>query len=66
MAHPADEFIGVARGPVATVRYCKICNFMHKVPKGGAGRGYGLRTGSKSRGILIQHIKAEHPEVLEH
>jgi hypothetical protein len=32
---------------------------------GRLGRGQGMREGNKQRGILIQHIKAEHPEVLK-
>lgn len=66
MPHPADDHFTTYRGPFGVVRACHHCSFSHKLPVGrGFGRGHGMREGNKSRGILIQHIKAEHPEVLE-
>ena len=59
-----DHYIHVT-GPFATVRGCKYCKFSHKFPSGkGMGRGWGMREGNISRGILIQHLKSEHPEKL--
>ncbi len=64
---PAEEFVGVAEGPLAVVRYCTLCNFRHtrrKLIGRGVGRGNGFREGNKQRGILIQHVKECHPEML--
>lgn len=64
--HPAERFITTTVGPFAVARGCKLCKFYHVRKRvRGAGRGAGMREGNKQRGILIQHIKAEHPEALE-
>lgn len=60
MGHPADNFIKTFVGPFAIVKTCTICGFYHTRPIG-TGRGAGMKYGNKSRGILIQHIKADHP-----
>ena len=52
-----------AIGPFAIVRTCRHCAFFHLRRKGG-GRGAGFREGNKQRGILYQHLKDEHPEVM--
>lgn len=64
--HPAEKFVTTTVGPSAVSRGCKLCKFYHvrkRIP--GSGRGAGMREGNKQRGILIQHIKSAHPEVLE-
>ena len=62
---PAEEFVGVAEGPLAIVRYCTLCNFRHtRRKRPGVGRGNGFREGNKQRGLLIQHVKECHPEAL--
>ena len=66
MSHPASKYIVTHEGPMAVVKACTLCKFYHKRPKGlREGRGAGMKYGNKSRGILIQHIKSEHPEVLK-
>lgn len=61
-SHPVERLIVRVEGPFAVVRACKLCKFVHSRPKlQGTGRGTGMREGNKQRGILIQHIKAEHP-----
>jgi hypothetical protein len=58
-----DELIMRVEGPLAVARGCRLCNFVHTRPKHrGAGRGSGMREGNRQRGVLIQHIKACHPE----
>ena len=66
MGHPADKFIKTVRGAFVIVKYCTVsgCNFSH-VRRKGVGRGSGFREGNKARGIMIQHIKTEHPELLQ-
>jgi len=64
MGHPADKFITTKEGPFAIVKICTICGFFHTRPRG-TGRGAGMKYGNMSRGILIQHIKADHPDHLE-
>ena len=66
MSHPADKYYKERSGPYAKVRVCLLCGHSEIVRKGirDAGRGYGMREGNKARGRMIQHIKAEHPEVL--
>jgi hypothetical protein len=67
MSHLADQYIKHRDLPRGIVRSCAICTFADTVIKprpGTAGRGWGMREGNKQRGRLIQHIKAEHPEVL--
>ncbi len=62
-ASPADRFISHMDGPGAIVRACRLCTFsdvVRKLPRGLAGRGWGMREGNKQRGRLIQHIRAEH------
>lgn len=61
-SHPVETLITVAAGPFGVARACKLCRFHSFRPKvPGAGRGAGFREGNKQRGIVIQHIKAEHP-----
>ncbi|TPN44454.1 hypothetical protein FJ981_28065 [Mesorhizobium sp. B1-1-4] len=65
--HPADKHFtrkDLPRGIVATCLHCKHSDVVMKVPKGSAGRGWGMREGNKQRGRMIQHIKNAHPEVL--
>ena len=67
MAHWADEFIGCKEGPLAVVRWCRLCDF-HDVRRKteGLGRGAGFRYGNQQRGRLIQHVKTAHPEKAPH
>jgi len=65
MTHKAEAFLDHRSGPFGTVRSCRLCAHYDKIPSGlGQGRGYGMREGGKSRGRMIQHIKAEHPNEL--
>lgn len=63
MMHPAeDKYVVVYRGPLAVTRACRLCKFFHNRKLGQrTGRGTGMREGNKQRGILIQHLKTEHP-----
>lgn len=61
-SHPVEKHIIRTEGPMGVARSCRLCKFHHFRRKGlGGGRGNGMREGNKQRGILIQHIKAEHP-----
>ena len=62
--HKAEAFITHTTGPFGTVRACRICGESDMIPRG-RGRGYGMREGNKSRGRMIQHVKAEHPTELK-
>ncbi len=63
--HPAEAFVATYVGPLAVTRACKLCKFHHTRKRiAGGGRGSGMREGNKQRGILIQHVKATHPEAL--
>ena len=63
-SHPAEQYIKTVVGPFAIVKSCTICGFSDS-RKPGYGRGSGMRAGNQSRGRIIQHIKAEHPEVIQ-
>lgn len=66
MPVPADKFIAHRDAPLAILRWCTICNHSDVVRKvRNAGRGWGMREGNKQRGRLIQHVKAEHPDLLK-
>jgi hypothetical protein len=67
--HPAeDRYIGRTETGMAVGRWCKLCKFSHTRRKptgmmvGNVGRGNGMREGNRQRGILIQHLKTEHPK----
>lgn len=66
MRNVAEErFVDCIIGPMAVVRSCKLCGFLvTRKLRGGVGRGNGFREGNKQRGVLIQHVKAEHPAEL--
>lgn len=61
--NPLDNLIKEVRGPLASIRVCRICGHAEVVHVGirGVGRGYGMREGNKARGRMIQHIKNNHP-----
>jgi len=71
--HPVEtDWIGRSESALAVVRYCKVpgCTFHATRRKpypgglgGGVGRGNGMREGNKQRGVLIQHVKAKHPDI---
>ena len=63
MGHPAQKFIKTTIGPMGVVKSCTICGFHHYRPKG-YGRGSGMREGNISRGVVLRHINAEHPDHL--
>lgn len=66
----AASFVTKVTGPVGTVHSCAICGrykvLVKRFPPGRnpMGRGYGMSEGNKARGLVIQHIKATHPEKL--
>ena len=62
-----DSLFGFRAGPLAIVRFCRLCDHAEilKTGRPGVGRGFGMREGNKSRGRMIQHIKAEHADVIE-
>lgn len=66
-SNPIDDHFRVYSSAIAVVRACNHCKHTERITCGirGAGRGYGMREGNKARGRMIQHIKAEHPEVLD-
>lgn len=61
---PDELMFKTLSGPLAVVRECLECKFANFVKKGirGAGRGYGMREGNKSRGVLIKHFCECHPK----
>jgi hypothetical protein len=64
---PADKHFKRYNGVFAITAQCSHCKHMDIVRKerpGMAGRGWGMREGNKQRGRMIQHVKAEHPDVL--
>ena len=66
-SHPAQKYIMATDGPIGISRGCVICGYgvsQPKLPRGTAGRGWGMRHGNILRGKIIQHIKAEHPKYL--
>lgn len=61
--HKAEsKYIKTSSSALAVSRSCILCKFyvVRRLGKGG-GRGNGFREGNKQRGIMIQHLKAEHP-----
>jgi len=62
----ADHF-RTLKGPFGVVRACNYCNHLEILKTGipGSGQGYGMREGNKARGRIVQHIKENHPEVME-
>jgi hypothetical protein len=63
--HPAEKFFTRHNGPFAITAGCNLCKHIDIVRKErNPGRGWGMREGNKQRGRMIQHVKAEHPDVL--
>ncbi len=63
MTHKAEALFEYRTGPFGTIRTCRLCGEFDMIPRG-RGRGYGMKYGNKSRGRMIQHVKAEHPDEL--
>ena len=65
----ARKLVQRVSGPLATVYCCPFCtSFRATVRKGfnqGAGRGYGLREGSKAHAAVVRHIHEAHASKLE-
>lgn len=51
----------VVRGPIASVRTCKLCGHFEIYRYTGGHRGAGMVGGNKARGRIIQHLKTAHP-----
>lgn len=61
-AHPVEQYVSRVETALGVARGCRLCKFYHFRRKCGGGRGAGMREGNKQRGLLIQHIKSEHPD----
>lgn len=49
------------RGPLATVRKCKFCEFANTVRMtSGMGRGAGLALGASAHGAMLRHVRDNH------
>lgn len=61
MFKPEDNgLFTTTRGPMASIRKCKICGHVEIYRYTGGHRGAGMVGGNKARGRMIQHLKAEH------
>lgn len=64
MSHQAyNIYVRESSSALAVCRSCRLCKFGVSLRLGvpNVGRGNGMREGNKQRGILIQHLKSEHP-----
>lgn len=58
-----DEHFSTVRGPLASVRTCRVCGHFEIYRYTGGHRGAGMVGGNKARGRIIQHLKSKHPDL---